>query len=93
MNQRKIATSWNALASVVTTSATSDRSWPIGHIWSDIARSASAVDGREAAFAAVGAGAIRDVTGEYTIAWMIAASLCVVAVAVSWSINRAPSHS
>jgi predicted MFS family arabinose efflux permease len=43
-----------------------------------------------AAFAAVGAGAIRDATGEYTIAWVIAAALCVVAAAVSWSIGRAP---
>ncbi len=44
-----------------------------------------------AAFAAVGAGAIRDATGEYTIAWMIAAALCVVAAAMSFAINKNPA--
>ena len=43
-----------------------------------------------AAFAAVGAGAIRDATGEYTIAWMIAAALCVVAAAMSFDHQQEP---
>lgn len=40
-----------------------------------------------AAVAAVAAGAIRDVTGQYTIAWLGAAGLCVVAAAVSLAIR------
>ena len=41
-----------------------------------------------AAIAAATAGAIRDTTGEYTIAWFAAAALCAVAAAVSFGIRR-----
>lgn len=41
-----------------------------------------------AAIAAVSAGALRDATGEYTIAWFGAAALCLVAAAVSAGITR-----
>ena len=41
-----------------------------------------------AAIAAAAAGAIRDTTGEYTIAWFGAAALCAVAAAVSFGIRR-----
>ena len=41
-----------------------------------------------AAIAAVTAGALRDATGEYTIAWFGAAALCLVAAAVSAGITR-----
>ena len=43
-----------------------------------------------AAIAAAAAGAIRDTTGEYTIAWFGAAALCAVAAAVSYGIRRTP---
>lgn len=43
-----------------------------------------------AAFAASGAGWIRDISGEYTIAWFTAAVLCVVAAIISFAITRAP---
>ncbi|MDH6180649.1 MFS family permease [Microbacteriaceae bacterium SG_E_30_P1] len=42
-----------------------------------------------AAIAAIVAGAVRDSTGEYTIAWFGAAGLCVVAAIVSLGITRA----
>jgi predicted MFS family arabinose efflux permease len=41
-----------------------------------------------AAIAAITAGALRDATGEYTLAWFGAAALCLVAAAVSASITR-----
>jgi predicted MFS family arabinose efflux permease len=41
-----------------------------------------------AAIAAVGAGFIRDQTGQYTLAWISAAALCVVAATLSLSIRR-----
>jgi MFS family permease len=41
-----------------------------------------------AAIAAFTAGALRDATGEYTIAWFGAAALCLVAAAVSAGITR-----
>jgi predicted MFS family arabinose efflux permease len=41
-----------------------------------------------ASLAAIGAGVLRDVTGEYTWAWFGAAGLCVVAAIVSASITR-----
>lgn len=41
-----------------------------------------------AAIAAVSAGALRDATGQYTLAWLGAAALCLVAAAVSASIRR-----
>jgi len=41
-----------------------------------------------AAIAAFTAGALRDVTGEYTAAWFGAAALCLVAAAVSATITR-----
>jgi predicted MFS family arabinose efflux permease len=41
-----------------------------------------------AAVAAVAAGAVRDSTGEYTIAWFSAAALCLVAAVVSVGITR-----
>ncbi len=44
-----------------------------------------------AAIAAAAAGAIRDTTGEYTIAWFGAAALCAVAAAVSYGIRRVPA--
>lgn len=43
-----------------------------------------------AALAAVAAGVLRDVTGEYTWAWFGAAGLCVVAAVVSIGITRKP---
>lgn len=43
-----------------------------------------------AAVAAIGAGAIRDVAGEYTLAWFGAAALCVVAAVISLGIARRP---
>jgi MFS family permease len=44
-----------------------------------------------AAVAAVAAGVLRDVTGEYTWAWFGAAGLCVVAAVVSIGITRKPT--
>jgi MFS family permease len=44
-----------------------------------------------AAFAATAAGFIRDVTGEYTIAWISAAALCAVAATLSLSIRPQPA--
>jgi predicted MFS family arabinose efflux permease len=41
-----------------------------------------------AAIAAIGAGVVRDVAGEYTIAWFGAAGLCLVAAVVSATIGR-----
>ena len=41
-----------------------------------------------AAIAAFSAGALRDATGEYTVAWFGAAALCLVAAAVSATITR-----
>lgn len=41
-----------------------------------------------AAIAAVSAGAVRDATGEYTLAWFAAAALCVVAAVLSIGITR-----
>jgi predicted MFS family arabinose efflux permease len=41
-----------------------------------------------AAFAAVAAGFIRDQTGQYTMAWVSAAALCLVAATLSLSIRR-----
>ncbi|SDT41405.1 Sugar phosphate permease [Friedmanniella luteola] len=41
-----------------------------------------------AAIAASVAGVVRDVTGQYTLAWFGAAGLCVVAAAVSFGIRR-----
>jgi predicted MFS family arabinose efflux permease len=41
-----------------------------------------------AAFAAVAAGFIRDQTGQYTLAWISAAALCMVAATLSLSIRR-----
>ena len=41
-----------------------------------------------AAIAAVSAGALRDATGEYTLAWFGAAALCLVAAAVSAGIAK-----
>lgn len=41
-----------------------------------------------AAIAAIGAGIIRDETGQYTIAWFAAAGLCAVAAIVSFTIRR-----
>jgi hypothetical protein len=43
-----------------------------------------------AAIAATVAAAIRDTTGQYTMAWFGAASLCVVAAALSLGIHRQP---
>ncbi|MGH3646730.1 MAG: MFS transporter, partial [Micromonosporaceae bacterium] len=43
-----------------------------------------------AAIAAVGAGAIRDVSGAYHLAWWIAGGLCLVAAAMSLRIRSAP---
>jgi MFS family permease len=45
-----------------------------------------------AALASIAAGFVRDVTGEYTWAWIAAALLCAVAAAVSFSIRRSPSN-
>ena len=44
-----------------------------------------------AAFAAFGAGWIRDLSGEYTIAWFTAAVLCLVAALISVAIRRGPA--
>ena len=44
-----------------------------------------------ASLAAVGAGVLRDVTGEYTWAWFGAAALCVVAAIVSVGISKTRS--
>jgi predicted MFS family arabinose efflux permease len=41
-----------------------------------------------AAFAAFGAGAIRDSLGDYRLAWYLAGGLCVVAALLSISIRR-----
>ena len=41
-----------------------------------------------AAAAALGAGVIRDVTGAYTIAWLGAAGLCVIAAMLSVNVRR-----
>jgi MFS family permease len=41
-----------------------------------------------AAAASVAAGAVRDVTGQYTIAWLAAAGLCAVAALVSGRVGR-----
>ncbi|MCR4512627.1 MFS transporter [Aeromicrobium sp. 50.2.37] len=43
-----------------------------------------------AAFAAFGAGLVRDHTGSYTYAWLAGAALCGVAAILSWSIGRGP---
>ncbi|MET0811822.1 MAG: MFS transporter, partial [Microbacterium sp.] len=43
-----------------------------------------------AAIAATVAGAVRDTTGEYTLAWFGAAGLCVVAAVVSIAITKKP---
>jgi MFS family permease len=43
-----------------------------------------------ASIAAIGAGVLRDVTGEYTWAWFGAAALCVVAAVVSVGIAKGP---
>ena len=45
-----------------------------------------------AAFAAIGAGVVRDRTGTYTAVWIVAAVLCVVAAGISWGIGRSPGH-
>jgi predicted MFS family arabinose efflux permease len=45
-----------------------------------------------AALASVGAGIIRDVTGDYTIAWFGAAMLCVVAAIASARVRRTPGQ-
>jgi sugar phosphate permease len=45
-----------------------------------------------AAIAAAVAGAIRDTTGQYTVAWFGAAALCVVAAAVSYGIRQPKSR-
>lgn len=44
-----------------------------------------------AAVAAVAAGLVRDVTGEYTLAWLGAAGLCVVAAVLSVRVGRLAS--
>ena len=41
-----------------------------------------------AAFAAFGGGVIRDVTGSYDLAWLLAGGLCLLAAALSLSIRR-----
>jgi predicted MFS family arabinose efflux permease len=43
-----------------------------------------------AAIASVGAGVIRDLTSDYTMAWLGAAGLCVVAAFLSLGIRRLP---
>ena len=45
-----------------------------------------------AALASVGAGVIRDVTGDYTIAWFGAALLCVVAAIASIGVRKGPGR-
>jgi predicted MFS family arabinose efflux permease len=42
------------------------------------------------AFAAFGGGVIRDVTGSYDLAWVIAGAACIAAAAMSISIRRRP---
>ena len=44
-----------------------------------------------ASIAAIAAGAIRDSTGEYTLAWFGAAALCAVAAWVSFRIKKTPA--
>lgn len=44
-----------------------------------------------AAFAATGAGAIREATGEYTLAWLGAAAMCIVGAVVSGTIRKRPA--
>ncbi len=46
-----------------------------------------------AAIASVGAGVIRDLTSDYTMAWLGAAGLCVVAAFLSLGIRRVPTPS
>ncbi|MGS0687446.1 MFS transporter [Nakamurella sp. GG22] len=46
-----------------------------------------------AAIASVGAGVIRDLTSDYTMAWLGAAGLCVVAAFLSLGIRRVPTLS
>ncbi len=46
-----------------------------------------------AAIASVGAGVIRDLTSDYTVAWLSAAGLCVVAAFLSLGIRRLPTLS
>ena len=41
-----------------------------------------------AAFAAIGAGVVRDRTGTYTMVWIVAAVLCVIAAGISWGVGR-----
>lgn len=43
-----------------------------------------------AALASVGAGVIRDLTGEYTLAWFASAGLCVIAAFISFGIRQTP---
>ena len=43
------------------------------------------------AIAAFGGGVIRDVTGEYTLAWLLAGGLCLAAGAMSIAIRRRPA--
>lgn len=43
-----------------------------------------------AAIAAISAGVVRDVTGEYTAAWFAAAGLCIVAAIISIAIRKSP---
>ena len=43
-----------------------------------------------AALASVGAGYIRDLTSDYTMAWLSAAGLCVVAALMSLGIRKVP---
>lgn len=43
-----------------------------------------------AAFAAFGAGVVRDQTGSYTYAWLAGAALCGVAAVFSWTVGRTP---
>ena len=44
-----------------------------------------------ASIAAIAAGTVRDLTGEYTLAWFGAAGLCAVAAWVSFRIRKAPT--
>jgi predicted MFS family arabinose efflux permease len=43
------------------------------------------------AFAAFGGGVIRDVTGSYDPAWLVAGALCIAAAAMSFLIPRRPA--
>lgn len=43
-----------------------------------------------AAFAAFGAGVVRDQTGSYTYAWLAGAAMCGVAAVFSWTVGRTP---